>query len=56
MIIHITPLNDLKAHTEDTTCACNPSVTFVEGDMLAIHNSYDGREGLELTMEVLNGK
>lgn len=25
MAIHVTPINDLKEHTEDTTCECCPS-------------------------------
>lgn len=54
MIYHITPINDLKEHTE-SGCECNPMVNVQEnGDILMLHNSYDGREGLELANEILN--
>jgi len=45
MIWHILPINDLKEHIELTTCECEPKVEFQpNGDMLIIHNSFDGRE------------
>lgn len=44
MVYHILPINDLKEHEEETTCECMPSVEFVEGGMIVIHNSFDGRE------------
>jgi len=46
MIWHITPIKDLKTHCESSTCDCNPTVEIVEdcGDLLIIHNAYDGRE------------
>lgn len=55
---HVYPLNDIKEHdTSDSgnTCHCNPTV-IVEPDseILVIHNSFDGREGLELANEILN--
>lgn len=44
-MINILPINDLKPHTEESTCECHPSVEFTEqGDMMIIHNAYDGRE------------
>lgn len=54
MTYHITPLNDLKPHIEESTCECEPDIKFENGHMLVIHNSYDGREGLEEAKEVLN--
>ncbi len=56
MTTHITPLNDLRPHIDSTACDCQPRVTWYEGDMIVIHNSWDGREGLELAMEVLDGE
>lgn len=54
MIIHITPVGDLREHLQDTMCECRPVVQMEEsGDIICIHNSYDGREGLELANEVL---
>ena len=47
MAIHILPVNDLKQHEESTTCECLPSVEFENGEMLVIHNSFDGRENKE---------
>lgn len=47
MAIHVIPLNDLKEHTEDSTCECVPQLIVESGEMIFIHNSYDGRELLE---------
>ena len=44
MPIHIVPLNDLKEHEESSTCECCPSVEFENGEMIVVHNSFDGRE------------
>ena len=46
-MINILPENDLKEHVESSICDCNPSVEFENGEMIIIHNSYDGRELLE---------
>lgn len=46
-MINILPINDLKEHIESSICECNPSVEFENGEMIIIHNSYDGRELLE---------
>lgn len=49
MAYHIYPISDYREHTlEGTTCDCRPSVQFENGEMLVIHNSYDGREHREL--------
>ena len=45
MILHIVPINDLKEHTEESTCECGPEAEILEnGDIMIIHNAYDGRE------------
>ena len=46
---HIEPINDLKEHEQASTCPCNPKVEVIPdtGDLLIIHNSYDGREQFE---------
>lgn len=49
MALHVLPENDLKEHTMDSTCECQPSVIFEEGEMIIVHNAYDGREAKELT-------
>jgi len=52
---HVYPVNDLREHTFETTCECGPTVEFIEnGEAICVHNSFDGREGLELANEILN--
>ena len=62
--IHVVPNNDLKPHLTISVgkwpdqpkciCKCNPEHIPVEGGGLVIvHNSYDGREGLEWVNEIL---
>lgn len=54
MILHVTPINDLEKHEESTTCKCNPIVEHINGNMVVIHNSFDGREGVEWVNEIIN--
>ena len=51
---HVIPDNDLHPHEESTTCKCEPRVEHVNGNMVIIHNAYDGREGVEWVSEILN--
>jgi len=44
---NILPTNDLKPHTEDSTCECKPKVIIENGEIIIIHNSFDGREHVE---------
>ena len=44
MALHIIPLNDLKEHTEESTCECCPELIIENGEMIFVHNSYDKRE------------
>lgn len=53
MNYHILPTNDIKEHTEETTCECEPRIEIVNGDMLIIHNAYDNREIIEKVEEIL---
>lgn len=55
-MINVLPVNDIKEHTEDTTCECSPTVEYEGSEILVIHNSYDGREALEQAEEILKGK
>lgn len=48
---NILPNNDLKSHKEDSTCDCKPRVIIENGEMIVIHNSYDGREKQEEFIE-----
>jgi hypothetical protein len=43
-MLHVIPLNDIKEHSEDSTCECYPSVIVENGEMILVHNSFDGRE------------
>lgn len=48
---HVYPINDLREHitNDSTSCPCKPAVEFREdGEVLVIHNSWDGREKKEL--------
>lgn len=47
MAIHILPINDLKEHEESSTCECNPKLMVENGEMIFVHNSFDGREEIE---------
>jgi len=55
MNYHVYPKNDSSTHNlEGIVCVCKPEVQFFEnGNMLIIHNSFDGREKVELMLETL---
>lgn len=57
MIYHVIPENDSRPHIEKSTCECVPEMREMKetGDMLIIHNSFDGREISELLDDLLNG-
>lgn len=56
-MLHIHPICDIEEHdTSDlgNTCKCNPAVIIEpDSEMIIIHNSFDGREGVEWVNEVL---
>jgi hypothetical protein len=53
MIYHVIPINDLSEHVEDAgNCNCKPELIIENGSMIFIHNSFDGREGIELYNEM----
>lgn len=56
MAIHVTPIDDLEPHTEDTTCKCQPKVIFENGEMIVIHSAFDGREGMEWVNEIFSSE
>lgn len=53
-IWHVTPNNDVEQHRESYSCSCVPRIEIESGNMIIIHNSFDGREGIELANEILN--
>jgi hypothetical protein len=47
-MIRVIPKNDIKDHDEySTTCACDPSVFFENGEMIVVHNAFDRRQDIE---------
>lgn len=57
MAFHVLPINDINPHEEvGTSCPCEPRVIFEGGEMIIIHNSFDGREGLEQANDILNNE
>jgi hypothetical protein len=50
---NIIPEDDAKEHTESHLCECNPRLKF-DAVTIIVHNSYDGREGVEWVNELLN--
>lgn len=54
-MIHVYPINDLEQHDlEGTQCKCNPQVIIEpNAEIMIVHNSFDGREGVELANEIL---
>ena len=51
--IHVTPINDLRAHLDSRDCWCKPRIEIEEDfltdetKVLVIHHSLDGRELVE---------
>lgn len=55
-VFHVLPINDTKEHRESYVCHCLPEVKHESGNMIIVHNSFDGREGVEWANEILNDK
>lgn len=63
IVIHVYPINDLKQHVtkcykasgSPPACLCNcmPEHEEVGDSIIVIHNSFDGREGVEWAEEIL---
>jgi len=61
--IHVIPQDDEIVHSEETAwnikdlvtsnCKCHPRIDVENGKWMIIHSSFDGREGLEWTKEIL---
>lgn len=52
-IFHVHPINDLQKHSLSHLCKCNPEIEVENGNLIIVHNSYDGRDGVELENEIL---
>lgn len=65
-VYHVYPVNDLKEHDLHTwplpfdgyscDCKCKPRIEEVDLSFIVVHNSFDGREGVEWVNEILNNK
>ena len=65
-IIHVIPIDDIEEHEDwigwldgypSHGCNCLPKIELSEkGAWIFIHNSYDGREGIEWATEILKTK
>ena len=49
----IIPIQDIGEHIAGNKCKCNPSMIEESGNIIWVHNSFDGREGLELAQKEL---
>ena len=49
-MIQIIPINDSMKHVEESTCHCFPSLLIEDGEMILVHNSFDGRENREFSV------
>lgn len=62
-IQHVYPINDIGKHIfccekqiiglPICRCKCSPTYKEENGSLIVIHNSFDGREGVEWTIEIL---
>lgn len=52
-VINITPIKDSNRHSEHHDCHCNPKTIEESGCFILVHNSFDGREGIEWANEIL---
>lgn len=55
-MIEVTPIDDLKEHTSGSTCQCEPKIIWENGEMIVVHNSWDGREAVEEFYSILEEK
>jgi predicted CoA-binding protein len=53
-IYHILPVNDSDHHSECGDCKCSPRIEELSDRVLIVHNSFDGREVVELANEILS--
>lgn len=56
-MIHVHPLFDLLDHNfTSEKCHCEPRIVMENDEIIVVHSSYDGREGVEMMKEVLADK
>lgn len=42
-MINVYPIDDIEEHTTSSTCWCVPRVQEMFGQLIIIHNAFDGR-------------
>ncbi len=63
-VYHVYPTGDLEEHHLECvyplvgnpfcSCKCKPEYQQVDDSFIVVHNSFDGREGVEWVKEILN--
>jgi hypothetical protein len=51
---NVLPINDSDEHVESSTCKCRPKIISENGEMIIVHNSFDGREYVERLLNLNN--
>jgi hypothetical protein len=67
IVKHVIPVNDSGKHVEESLygafifkkypvcpCSCKPRLLEDGGGPIFVHNSFDGREGIEWTKDILS--
>ncbi|TAK57878.1 MAG: hypothetical protein EPO24_09425 [Bacteroidetes bacterium] len=53
----VVPVHDSKEHEEySSMCECEPKIEHVDGNMIFIHNAFDGRLAVEWAEDILREK
>lgn len=63
-IWHVVPMGDIQPHWDECIidddgtplckCVCEPTTYKEDAGYIIVHNSFDGREGVEWTNEILS--
>ena len=49
---HVIPQEDIFDHREDIMCNCRPNIEIFADSMVVTHNSFDGREAVQMAMKI----
>lgn len=53
--VHVVPMDDQGEHLLEEGCPCRPRHDKTNsGELMLIHDAYDGRLGVEWTVEILD--
>ena len=54
-VYHVIPINDIEEHSEKDGCKCKPTIEVMKnGNVVIVHNSFDGREAVEMANDIIN--